>query len=176
MKTTTWMLVLGVLACVLAGIAAALAFAPGEPVDVVIAGEGPIEEYIDERAVTRLPRTYVISMPYAARIEEITLGEGDRVEKNNPDRPLVRMVPEDLQLAVDEAQAAVERLDASIAENLSKDLEELQMRQSYELVRSMRDTIRAAETRVESGTEKRDYNRRRLDRIEQAFKSGAVTE
>lgn len=176
MKTTTWILIVAAVACVVVGVGAAVTLAPGEPVDVVVADNGSIEEYIDERAVTRLPRTYLISMPYAARIEEITLSEGDRVEKHNPDKPLVRMVPEDLKLAVDEAEAAVERLDASIAENLNKDLEELQMRQSYEVVRSMRDTIKAAETRVESGTEKKAYNKRRLDRIEQAYKSGAVTE
>ncbi len=176
MKTTTWILIVAAVVCVVVGVGAAVTLAPGEPVDVVVAANGSIEEYIDERAITRLPRTYLISMPYAARIEEIALSEGDRVEKDNPDKPLVRMVPEDLKLAVDEAEAAVERLDASIAENLSKDLEELQMRQSYEVVRSMRDTIKAAETRVESGTEKKAYNKRRFDRLDQAYKSGAITE
>ncbi|NLS92274.1 MAG: HlyD family efflux transporter periplasmic adaptor subunit [Planctomycetaceae bacterium] len=176
MKTTTWILIAAVLACVVAGVGAAVALAPGEPVDVVSADRGPIQQFIDERAVTRLPRTYLISMPYAARIEEITLREGDRVEKDNPDKPLVKMVPEDLELAVAEAEAAVERLDATIAENMSKDMEELAMRQSYEVVRSMRDTIKAAETRVESGTEKKAYNKRRFDRLDQAYKSGAITD
>jgi HlyD family secretion protein len=176
MKTTTWILVVAVAVCVMAAVGAAVTFVPGEPVDVVVARNGAIEEYIDERAVTRLPRTYLISMPYDARIEEITLSEGDRVEKNNPDKPLARIVPEDLKLAVDEAEAAVGRLDASIAENLSKDLEELAMRQSYEVVRSMRDTIKAAETRVESGTEKKAYNKRRFERLDSAYKSGAITD
>lgn len=176
MKTTTWILIVAVLACVVVGVGAIVTLAPGEPVDVVEAANGPIEQYIDERAVTRLPRTYLISMPYAARIEEIALSEGDRVEKNDPDKPVAKIVPEDLELAVDEAEAAVERLDASIVKNMSKDLEELAMRQSYELVRSMRDTIKAADTRVESGTEKKAYNKRRFDRLDEAYKAGAITD
>lgn len=176
MKTTTWILIAAALACVVVGVGAAVTLTPGEPVDVVAAANGSIHQYIDERAVTRLPRTYLISMPYAARIEEITLNEGDRVEKNNPDRPLARVVPEDLELAVAEAEAAVERLDASITENMSKDLEELAIKQAYELVRSMRDTIKAAETRVESGKEKKAYNKRRFDRLDEAYKADAITE
>lgn len=176
MKTTTWILIGAVVICIVAGIAAAAAFAPGEPVDVVAATDGSIHQYIDERAVTRLPRTYLISMPYAARIEEIILKEGDRVEKDNPEKPLARIIPEDLELAVAEAEAAVQRLDASIAENMSKDLEELAMQQAYELVRSMRDTIKAAETRVESGKEKKGYNKRRFDRLEEAYKADAITD
>jgi HlyD family secretion protein len=176
MKTTTWILIVAILVCVVAGIGAAVALAPGEPVDTVIAASGPIQQFLDERAVTRLPRTYVISMPYAARIEEITLREGDRVEKKNPEKPLVQIVPEDLQLAVTEAEAAVERLDAAIAENMSKDLEALAMRQAYELVQSMRDTIKAAQTRVDSGEEKEGYNKRRFERLDKAHQSGAITD
>lgn len=176
MKTTTWILIVAVVLCAATGIGAIAAFAPGEPVDVVEANNGPIHQYIDERAVTRLPRTYLISMPYAARIEEINLSEGDRVEKHNPKMPLARIIPEDLELAVAEAEAAVERLDASIAENLSKDLEQLAIQQAYELVRSMQDTIKAAETRVESGKEKTAYNKRRFDRLDQAYKADAITD
>ena len=64
MKTTTWVLIAAVLVCVVAGVGAAVTLAPGEPVDVVEATNGSIHQYIDERAVTRLPRTYLISMPY----------------------------------------------------------------------------------------------------------------
>ncbi len=176
MKATTWFLFSAVVLLAAAGIGAAVALAPGEPVDVVEATKGSIHQYIDERAVTRLPRTYVISMPYAARIEAIALNEGDRVEKDNPQKPLATIIPEDLELAVAEAEAAVERLDASIAENMSKDLEELAMKQAYELVQSMRDTIKAAETRVESGTEKKAYNKRRYERLEQAHQADAITD
>lgn len=122
---TTWIVVILSACAVIAVVAGAMSLAPGEAVDVIGVAAGPIEEYIDERAMTRLPRTHLITMPYAARIEEITLREGDRVEKDNPARPVVRIVPEDLQLAVDEAAAAVERLDASIAENLNESMEEL---------------------------------------------------
>ncbi|MGB6042991.1 MAG: HlyD family efflux transporter periplasmic adaptor subunit, partial [Pirellulales bacterium] len=75
---------------------------------------GPIREFVDERGKTRLPRTYVISMPFTGRIEEIGLAEGSVVEAN---QVVARIVPSDLQLSVDAAEAAVQRLDAAIREN-----------------------------------------------------------
>ncbi len=176
MNTTKWILAILAGCIIVAAIAGAVGMRPGEAVEVVRVDTGPIEEYIDERAVTRLSRTYLASMPYAARIEEITLREGDAVEKENPARPLARIVAEDLQLAVDEAHAAVKRLDASIVENLAKALEELAMRQAYEFVRSMNDTIKAAQTRVDSGAEKKAYFEKRFERIKQAHAAGAVTD
>lgn len=154
----------------------ALVLRPGEAVEVVCIASGPIEEYIDERAITRLSRTHLVSMPYAARIEEIALREGDAAEKDNPAHPLARIVADDLQLAVDQAQAVVKRLDASIVENLAKALEELAMRQAYEFARSMNDTIKAAQTRVDSGAERKAYFAKRLERIKQAHAAAAVTE
>lgn len=150
MNTTKWILAILAGCIIVAAIASALVLRPGEAVEVVCIASGPIEEYIDERAITRLSRTHLVSMPYAARIEEIALREGDAAEKDNPAHPLARIVADDLQLAVDQAQAVVKRLDASIVENLAKALEELAMRQAYEFARSMNDTIKAAQTRVDS--------------------------
>ncbi|MDD4269461.1 MAG: efflux RND transporter periplasmic adaptor subunit [Pirellulales bacterium] len=176
MNTTKWILAILAGCIIVAAIASALVLRPGEAVEVVCIASGPIEEYIDERAITRLSRTHLVSMPYAARIEEIALREGDAAEKDNPAHPLARIVADDLQLAVDQAQAVVKRLDASIVENLAKALEELAMRQAYEFARSMNDTIKAAQTRVDSGAERKAYFAKRLERIKQAHAAAAVTE
>ena len=37
---------------------------------------GAIREFVDEQAKTRLPQTYLITMPFTGRIEAIELTEG----------------------------------------------------------------------------------------------------
>ena len=54
------------------------------------------------------------SVSRAGRIEPVTLHEGDAVKRDDAIRPVARVVREDLQIVVDEARAAVERLDAAI--------------------------------------------------------------
>jgi multidrug efflux pump subunit AcrA (membrane-fusion protein) len=49
------------------------------PVDIAVAQRGAISEYIDERGKTRLPHTHDVTMPFSARLEQMTLVEGDEV-------------------------------------------------------------------------------------------------
>ena len=80
-------------------------------VETATATRGTIREFVDERAITRLPRTYLITMPYNGRIEPIKFVEGQGVEK---DKDVVAQIVEvDLDLAVAEAQAVVDRLKAA---------------------------------------------------------------
>ncbi len=122
---------------------------------------GPIREFVDERGKTRLPRTYVISMPFTGRIEEIGLAEGSVVEAN---QVVARIVPSDLQLSVDAAEAAVQRLDAAIRENNDSTVEGTGLKQAIEFVRSMDRTVDAAQARVESGRAKKDFAQKQLER------------
>lgn len=134
-----------------------------DAVSVLIADvqQGPIREFVDERAKTRLPRTYVISMPFTGRIEEIRLKEGTAVEAN---QVVARIVPSDLQLSVDAASAAVERLDAAILENDDSSVEKTGLEQALQFVLSMNSTVEAAEARVDSGKAKRDFSEKQLER------------
>ena len=84
------------------------ALSPGVPVQVAAARRGTIREFVDEQAVTRLPRTYSITMPQSGRIEPITLQEGSRVARG---QVVARINPSDLDLEVAEAKAVVERLE-----------------------------------------------------------------
>jgi len=66
------------------GVLAALAVTSGaKPVLVqsVTVETGPVTAYVEDRAMTSLPRVYHITMPIQGRILPIALEEGDRVEK-----------------------------------------------------------------------------------------------
>ncbi|MCA9185853.1 MAG: HlyD family efflux transporter periplasmic adaptor subunit [Pirellulaceae bacterium] len=66
----------------------------GVPVDVAVARRGVIREYVEERAKTRLPDIYEITMPLNGRILPITLREGDRVTSGEV---VARMDTEELE-------------------------------------------------------------------------------
>lgn len=166
MKTRNWLFFggVGVAASLLVtGILAWSLWSPA-PVEVAEVQMGPIREYVDERGKTRVPQTYLITMPIAGRVQPITLTEGDAVTKDG--EPVAGIVPEDLELAVERATAAVERLEASIIQNRDADLEQIALRQANHFVESMRDTVLAAAKQVESSQAKLDYSTRKLTRLE----------
>ncbi|MFZ5832458.1 MAG: efflux RND transporter periplasmic adaptor subunit [Planctomycetota bacterium] len=140
------------------------------PVDVARARMGPIREFVDEQAKTRLPETHLVTMPISGRIEPITLVEGDRVRQG---QVVARLVERDLQLAVEEARAAVERLDASIAENANVSVERTGKQQALQFVQSMSAAVEAAGERVKSGLAKYDYSEKQLGRVQRLAKTGA---
>ena len=81
MKTTTWLIIGGAVLAVVVISVAAGGFSSGIPVEVTEVSPGSIEGFVDERGKTRLPETYLITMPFAGRIEPISLIEGDEVRQ-----------------------------------------------------------------------------------------------
>lgn len=145
----------------------------GVVVQTAAVSVGPIREFVDEQAVTRLPETCLITMPFAGRIEPIRLTEGSPVKK---DQVVAEFVPRDLQLAVDAAEAAVERLQKSIEETADTSVEETVLEQATRFVKSMEETVKAAEASVESGRAKYEYAERNLGRIQKLFAARARSE
>lgn len=173
MKRYVWgVMAVVLLVAVIAGLVGG-SFAAGVSVDVAQVQRGAIQQYVDEQGKTRLPQTYLITMPYPGRIAPITHSEGSHVGKGDL---VAQVVPEDAALAVRAAQAAANRLDASIAENLDTELEQLIRKQALQYVASMEQAELAAAKQVEAGLAKKQYadaNRRRLEAL---YQRGAATE
>ena len=126
----------------------------GVPVDAAPVVRADIREFVDEQGKTRLPRLHLITMPYDGRIEEITLREGDKVTKG---QVVARLVAQDLENAVAESQAAVQRLQAAIEENDNSSVEEIAEQQAMRFVESIASTVAAAEAPMTSGQARLDY-------------------
>ncbi len=121
----------------------------------------PLREFVDEEGKTRLPAVHMVTMPFAGKIEKIELEEGDAVEAGQ----LVAQVSKsDLDDAVAEAKAAVERLDASIAENRDNSIEENSLLQAKYFVDSMASTVAAAKARLSAGEERMKFAESHLGR------------
>jgi HlyD family secretion protein len=152
MKTSLLIVSLALVAIV--GIAAAMSFSPGVPVESAAAQRLDIRQYVDERGETRLPQTYLITMPFAGRLEKIQLEVGDPVGTQTA---VARIVPADLQHEVDEATAAVERLQKSIEENVDKKTEDLTYEQTLKMVDAMLSTVEAAENRTKASQSRASF-------------------
>ena len=160
MKTRIWIWI--IVTVVIIGGIAAWAVMPGVPVETVTVRSGPIAEHIDERGVTRLPKTIFITMPQSGRVEAIDLAEGDRVNKG---QVVAKLVPIDMKLNVEEAASAVERLEAAIRENAETNVEVTAYKQAQQFVKSMRDVVEAAVERVRAGEAKTKYAESHYERV-----------
>lgn len=173
MKTKTWLIIGGVLLGLVFAYALFGGFSQGVAIEAAAARMGSIREFIDEQAKTRLPRTYLITMPITGRIETIPLVEGTPVKKG---QVVAQIVPRDLELAVQQAAAVVEQLDASIKENADVDVEETAFQQALQFVKSTFAAVQAAAERVTAGRAKLNYANRDLGRVRQLATTGARTQ
>lgn len=146
-----------------------------EKVQVGEVTTGDIKEFVDEQAVTSLPVEHVISMPFAGRIGAIPLEAGDVVRRPPSGQPVAMVDTEDLALEVEEAQAALDRLDASIAETSDKSVELLVKQQADILVDSTAKTVEAAATRLTSSRAKLTYTQEIFEDARELYEQNANT-
>lgn len=158
---------LGVVAVVgLAAIGYAALSRQGTPVETAVVQRGAIREFVEEQGKTRLPREYEITMPFAARIDAITIREGNRVEAG---QVVAQLNEFDLANDVATAQAAVDRLAAAVRESGDKSVELTGYEQVQSYVESMNLTVAAADEQRKSTQKKLDVAQAHFNRIKAAY-------
>ncbi len=143
------------------------------PVEAARIASGPIREFVDEQGQTRLPHTHQLTMPFNARIEPIDLAEGSSVKAG---QVVARLVPLDMELAVAEARAGVDRAKAAIEENDDIGVENTTLQQTLKMVESMDSTVKAADKRVTAGEAKLNYANKNFRRMDDLRQRNAVAE
>ncbi len=113
----------------------------GVPVDVAVVETGTIRSYVEERAKTRLPKIYRVTMPLTGRIRSIDLKEGDAVTTGVP---VAEMDPVDLDTELAESTARVQQI--------------------AEILRSVDSTIKAAAEQLVASQAKSEYANREYKR------------
>ncbi|HUT12437.1 MAG TPA: efflux RND transporter periplasmic adaptor subunit [Thermoguttaceae bacterium] len=172
MKTKLW-LTSGVLVCGLIAWGILHALTSGAAVEAARATRGSIRTYVDERAKTRLPNTYLITMPFPGRIEPITVTEGMPVSQGYP---VARILQEDLDLALEEARAGFGQAEAAVAENADVGVEQIVLDQTLKIVESMKTASAASAARVEAALAGLKYANSDLERVGELRKTNAQTE
>ena len=154
------------------GTAAAVMFEPGTPVETATIETGPIRQIVEEQGKTRLPRTYMMTMPQSGRLETISLREGATVNQGDV---VAQMTVEDLQRDVAACEATVARLDAELLRNNDDTIEQTALSQTERFVESMVSTVDSASAQVEASVIRRDFAQRQVARLE-PLQRMAVTE
>ncbi len=140
---------------VIAGIAGTwVAVTASQPVETAAARRGAISGWIQERAMTRLPKTYRVSMPITGRIRPIELTEGDVVTAG---QVVARIEQADLDTAVVMAEARVRRLEASIIENNDRRLEDSTIVELDSFLESVDRSVDASLAETEASKAREDY-------------------
>lgn len=111
-----WIIAIIVIATV---IGLAVNYQPEVPVTTHRVERGLVQEFFEERAKTRVPEVYRISMPLDGRVLPIQLVEGDAVSSG---QVVARMDPDDLQTDLSMANARVLEFDHVMA-SLQKTVE-----------------------------------------------------
>ncbi len=145
----------------------------GIPVEAARAQRTQIRQFVDERGKTRLPEVHLITMPFDGRVERIAIVERDEVRKGDV---VARIVSSDLEDAVAEAKAVVERLEESIRKNDDVTVEGTSKTQTEKFVESMIHTLATAQSRMDSGKARMDYAEAHLGRVARLFQSGTKTQ
>ena len=149
-----------------------MSLASSEFVDTTTARRAAISSYIEERAKTRLPMVYRITMPIAGRIEPIELDEGDLVRAG---QIVAQIEPADLETAVVQAEARVQRLQASIVQNNDTRLELSMLEGINRELESIDRTVESAQAKTEASKAREDYRAADLDRKEKAYAEQAAS-
>lgn len=145
----------------------------GVPVEVATVEVGPIRTYVEERAKTRLPETYRITMPLNGRILPIRLKERDAVTAG---QVVAEMDPADLETAVSEGTARVERLRNTIVESADNRLEKNSILGFDEYLKSMALVIESAQLQTTSGLERQKYADKEYHRKSALFEQNVVSD
>lgn len=140
-------------------------------VETAVCRRGTIREFVDERGMTRLPETLLISMPFSGRISAIPWEEGSEVRQGEV---LAQVVPEDVENMLAEARAVVARLDAALRNNEDHRIETTALRQAQKYVETMQTTVEAAAARLQAGEARYNYADSNLRRIASLAQSGAA--
>lgn len=143
------------------------------PAGVATASRGAIREFVEEEGKTRLPRTYLVTMPYDARVEPINLVEGQAVAAG---QVVARVSQRDVELDLAAAEHEVERLEARILENDDDAVEQTGLQQTVRFVESMAATVEAAKARVTAGLARLEFAGRTAERTRRLQESSAVSQ
>jgi HlyD family secretion protein len=141
-------------------------------VDTAPARRGRVCAFVEERATTRLPRTYRITMPIDGRILPIELTEGDAVRA---DQIVAQIELADLDTAVRMAEARVRRLQARIVENNDTRIELSTIRELDSVLESVDRSVEASRAQTEAAKARESYRVTDHQRKKDAFAENAAS-
>ena len=166
-------IIIGIVVVAVVAVAVVASLSPPRVVQAGVARRGLMRSFVEERARTRLPQTYRITMPSDGRILAINLQEGDRVTAG---QAVAQMAPQDLQLAVDVGTARVAALAAQVVKEEDNRLEQTALAAMNKEVEAMKELVAAAEEQTKATRARLDLATWDVERYERLLGDQAASE
>ncbi len=146
---------------------------PAAHVEVINPRIQTLRAYVDEQAITELPRDYLVAMPIAGWLQPIELREGDPAKK---DQVVARLETEDLADQVRQTEHQIGALEVKIRQTQDNRLENNMLIQALAMVKSFDDTVKAAEEKANASQAVAEFARSEAERLNKLRASGAASE
>jgi HlyD family secretion protein len=156
-----WIVLVLVLALLAMAVARHLT-APAATVPVIEPARRTLRAFVEEQAVTELPRDYLIAMPIAGWLEPIDLREGDAVRQG---QVVAKLDPADLDDHIKQIEHQIADLGINIAKKQDNILEENALVQANAIVKAVDETVRAADAKLEASKAVLEFAESELQRI-----------
>lgn len=158
---TRWILLLLALA-VIAGVVVWQLRQPDAVVRTIRPTRDTIREFVEDQAVTELPRDYLIAMPIAGWLEPIELREGDPVRQG---QVVARLDAADLEDRIRQIEHQIAETEAMIAKEKDNTLEQNALIQATAVVKAIDETVRAADAKLEASKALSEFAQTEVDRL-----------
>lgn len=145
---------------------------PEAVVEVAELRVGTIRAYVEERGITRLPHTYLISNPIAGWLERIELREGDIVTK---DQIVGKLELADLTDVVTQAEHRISVLETQFAKESDHRLEDNMLVEMNASVKAIDETVRAAVEKNKASKAIADFAMSEAERLRKLQERDAAT-
>ncbi len=119
----------------------------GIPVLAAKVEKGKVCEYVEERAVTSLPKTFKITMPLSGRIMPIELKPGTLVKKG---QLIAKMDDTELKSKIEEITARIDAIKGQITINEYNAIEDTALQESTKWIKTMGNLVKVSEKKVEA--------------------------
>jgi len=131
-----------------------------------------IRAWVSDRARTSLPDTHRITMPLSGRVLPITIEEGDTVAA---DQVVAQLEDADLRSAVASAHAEIGVLDAQIAAQQKRAIEDLTLVEYTSVAEAVDRVIDAARQKVKASEARVDFAQWWLDSTRKAYETNSIS-
>ncbi|MCA9257484.1 MAG: biotin/lipoyl-binding protein, partial [Phycisphaerales bacterium] len=135
---------------------------PSAVVETTDVREGAIQAYVEERGITRLPHTYLISTPIAGWLNRIELREGDKVTAG---QVVAKLELSDLEDRVKQAEHRIAVLQTQYEKESDHRLEDNMLVEMNATVKAIDETVRAAEAKIEASKAVAEFAQSEADRL-----------
>lgn len=145
---------------------------PDAIVETTAVRSGTIRAYVEERAITRLPQTYLISNPISGWLERIDLREGDKITQG---QVVATLELSDLKDQVEQAKHRIAVLKVQLEKESDHRLEQNLLVESNATVKAIDETVEAAEAKNEASKAIADFAKSEADRLRDLRERDAAT-